>query len=149
MKICITAAAGNLDARVHWEFGRSKYFVIVDPDTMAFEAVPNENIVDKTGRAFCTAHPEMLLDKGVDLVISGNIGPNIFHLLHAGGVDIATVTSGTVKEVVEMYKNGGLCIIGASMPRRIKEEISVLESRAKGLRQELEQIEKRLEVLKK
>ena len=41
MKICVTAAAGDPDARVHWEFGRSKYFVIVDPDTMAFEAVPN------------------------------------------------------------------------------------------------------------
>lgn len=38
MKICVTAAEGDLDARVHWEFGKSKYFVIVDPDTMTFEA---------------------------------------------------------------------------------------------------------------
>ena len=66
MKICVTAAAGDLEARVHWEFGRSKYFVIVDPDTMAFEAVRNENIIDETGRAFCIAHPEMLLNKEVD-----------------------------------------------------------------------------------
>lgn len=66
MKICVTAAAGDLDARVHWEFGRSKYFVIVDPDTMAFEAVPNENIIDETGRAFCIGHLEMLLNKAVD-----------------------------------------------------------------------------------
>lgn len=80
MKICVTAAAGDLNARVHWEFGRSRYFVIVDPDTMAFEAVPNESRIDETGKAFCIAHPETLLNKGVDLVISGNIGPNILAL---------------------------------------------------------------------
>jgi len=34
------------------KFGRSKYFVIVDPDTMVFEAVPNKNIIDETGASF-------------------------------------------------------------------------------------------------
>ncbi len=148
MKICVTAAAGDLDARVHWEFGRSKYFVIVDPDTMAFEAIPNKS-ADEPGKAFCIARPQTLLNKDVDLVISGNIGPSMFQLLHAAGVDIATVTTGTVKEAVEWYKSGKLSIIGAAMPRRIKTEIVMLEKRAKDLRQELEQIEKRLEELKK
>ncbi|MGB2727441.1 MAG: NifB/NifX family molybdenum-iron cluster-binding protein [Halobacteriota archaeon] len=149
MKICVTAAAGDLNARVHWEFGRSRYFVIVDPDTMAFEAVPNKSRIDETGKAFCIAHPETLLNKGVDLVISGNIGPNIYHMLHTAGVDIATLTAGTVKEAVEMYKSGGLSIIGAPIPRRVKEEISMLEARSKSLRQELEQVEKRLGGLRK
>ena len=108
MKICVSAAAGDLDAQIDWRFGRCPFFVIVEPDTMAFEAVPNENSIDVAGRAFCIAHPETLLNKGVDLVISGNIGPNIYHLFHAAGVDIATLTSGTVKEAVEMYKTGRL-----------------------------------------
>ena len=54
-----------------------------------------------------------------------------------------------MKEAIEMYKSGGLSIIGATMPRRVKEEISMLDTRAKGLRQELEQIEKRLGELRK
>ena len=149
MKICVSAMGRDLDAQIDWKFGRCPFFVIVDPDTMAFEAVPNENSIDVAGRAFCIAHPETLLNKGVDLVISGNIGPNIYHLFHTAGVDIATLTSGTVKEAVEMYKSGGLDIIGAVMPRRIKEEISTLEARSKSLRQELEQIEKRLGELRK
>jgi len=91
----------------------------------------------------------MLLNKEVDLVISGNIGPNIYYMLHEAGVDIATVTAGTVKEAIELYKSGGLSIIGATMPRRVKEEISMLDRRAKDLRQELEQIEKRLGELRK
>ncbi len=42
-----------------------------------------------------------------------------------------------------------MSIIEATMPKRIKEEISMLDTRAKGLRQELEQIEKRLEELRR
>ena len=148
MKICVSAAAGDLDAQIDWRFGRCPFFVIVEPDTMAFEAVPNENSIDVAGRAFCIAHPETLLNKGVDLVISGNIGPNIYHMFHGAGVDIATVTAGTVKEAIEMYKSGRLDIIEALIPRRIKEEILMLESRAKSLRQELEQIESRLSMIK-
>jgi predicted Fe-Mo cluster-binding NifX family protein len=149
MKICVSALGKDLSAQIDWRFGRCPFFVIVDPDTMAFEAVPNENSIDVAGRAFCIAHPETLLNKGVDLVISGNIGPNIYHMFHAAGVDIATLTAGTVKEAVEMYKSGGLSIIGAPMPRRVKEEISMLEARSKSLRQELEQVEKRLGELRK
>ena len=144
MKICVSAMGRDIDAQIDWKFGRCPFFVIVDPDTMALEAVPNKNSIDVAGRAFCIAHPEMLLNKGVDLVISGNIGPNIYHMFHAAGVDIATLTAGTVKEAVEMYKSGGLSIIGAPMPRRVKVEISMLEARSKSLRQELEQVEKRL-----
>ena len=149
MKICVSAMGKDLSAQIDWKFGRCPYFVIVDPDTMAFEAVPNENSIDVAGQAFCIAHPETLLNKGVDLVISGNIGPNIYHMFHAAGVDIANLTAGTVKEAVELYKSGGLSIIGASMPRRVKEEISMLEVRSKALKQELEEIEKRLAELRK
>jgi len=149
MKICVSAMGKDLGAHIDWRFGRCPFFVIVDPDTMAFKAVPNKNSIDVAGRAFCITHPEMLLNKGVDLVISGNIGPNIYHMFHAAGVDIATLTAGTVKEAVEMYKSGGLDIIGAPMPRRVKEEISMLEARSKSLRLELEQVEKRLEELRK
>jgi len=70
-------------------------------------------------------------------------------MFHVAGVDIATLTAGTVKEAVEMYKSGGLSIIGTPMPRRVKEEISMLEARSKSLRQELEQVEKRLGELRK
>lgn len=149
MKICVSAMGKDLSAQIDWRFGRCPYFVIVDPDTMAFEAVSNENSIDVAGRAFCIAHLESLLNKGVDLVISGNIGPNIYHLFHTASVDIATLTAGTVKEAVEMYKSGGLSIIGTPMPRRVKEEILMLDRRAKDLRQELEQIEKRLGELRK
>ncbi|NQE53522.1 hypothetical protein C5S29_08005, partial [ANME-1 cluster archaeon GoMg3.2] len=49
MKICITATAGDLNAQVDPRFGRCQYFVIVDSETMAFEAMANEAIAAPGG----------------------------------------------------------------------------------------------------
>jgi predicted Fe-Mo cluster-binding NifX family protein len=43
MKICVTSQGDNLDAQVDPRFGRCKYFIIVNTDTLEFEAVKNPN----------------------------------------------------------------------------------------------------------
>jgi predicted Fe-Mo cluster-binding NifX family protein len=104
MKICVTATAGDLnDTQVDPRFGRCQYFVFVDSDTMVFEAMANEAIAAPGGAGIQAA--QTVLNKGVDVLISGNIGPNAFQVLSTAGVKIATGAHGTVKEAVEMYKN--------------------------------------------
>ncbi|MBN1761563.1 MAG: NifB/NifX family molybdenum-iron cluster-binding protein [Methanomicrobia archaeon] len=112
MKICVTATAGDLNAQVDPRFGRSQYFVIVDADTMAFEALPNEAMNAPGGAGIQAA--QAMVNKGVDVVISGNMGPNAFQVLSTAGVKIATGAYGTVKEAVEMYKSGKLSETGTS-----------------------------------
>jgi predicted Fe-Mo cluster-binding NifX family protein len=112
MKIGVTATVGGLDAQVDPRFGRSRYFVIVDADTMAFETIPNEAFTAPGGAGIQAA--QAMINKGVDVVISGNIGPNAFQVLAAAGVRIATGASGTVKDAVEQYKSGKLADVGGS-----------------------------------
>ena len=112
MKICVTATAGDLNAQVDPRFGRSQYFVFVDSDTMEFEAMPNEAIAAPGGAGIQAA--QIVVNKGANMVISGNIGPNAFQVLSTAGVKIATGAYGTVKEAVEMHKNGGLSETGGS-----------------------------------
>ena len=112
MKICITATAGDLSAQVDPRFGRCQYFVIVDSETMAFEAMANEAIAAPGGAGIQAA--QTMVNKGVDVVISGNIGPNAFQVLSTAGVKITTGAYGTVQEAVEMYKSGKLGETGAS-----------------------------------
>jgi len=112
MKICVTAAAGDLNAQVDPRFGRSQYFVIVDSDTMAFEAMANEAMNAPGGAGIQAA--QAIVNKGVNVVISGNMGPNAFQVLSAAGVKVATGAYGTVKEAVEMYKSGKLSETGTS-----------------------------------
>jgi len=106
MKICVTAAADGLDAQLDPRFGRCQYFVIVDSETMKFEAVPNTAAGAMGGAGIRAA--QTVAGKGVEVLITGNVGPNAFQALSAAGVKIVTGAFGTVREVVERYKRGEL-----------------------------------------
>jgi predicted Fe-Mo cluster-binding NifX family protein len=106
MKICVSATADNLEAKLDPRFGRCLYLIIVDTETMQFEAIPNI-ATGATGGAGIQA-AQTIANKGVKLVLTGNVGPNAFGALSAVGIEIVTGTSGTVREIVERFKTGGL-----------------------------------------
>jgi predicted Fe-Mo cluster-binding NifX family protein len=106
MKICVSATAGSLDAQVDPRFGRCPYFVIVDSETMKFETVANTASGAMGGAGIQAA--QTVASKGVQAVLTGNVGPNAFQALSAAGIKIVTDALGTVKEVVERYKRGEL-----------------------------------------
>ena len=106
MKICITSEGKTLDAKIDSRFGRCQYFVLVNPDTLEFEAIENSNI-DQAGGAGIQSG-QLMAQKSVKAVLTGNVGPNAFQTLNAAGIQIFTGISGTVKDAVEKYKKGGL-----------------------------------------
>jgi predicted Fe-Mo cluster-binding NifX family protein len=112
MRICVSATANNLEAQLDPRFGRCLYLIIVDSETMQFEAIPNVAAGAMGGAGIQAA--QTIANKSVKLVITGNIGPNAFGALSAAGIEIVTGASGTVKEVVDKFKRGELRRIGAS-----------------------------------
>jgi predicted Fe-Mo cluster-binding NifX family protein len=106
MKICVSAASGNLEAQVDPRFGRCPYFVIVDTESMKFEAIPNTASGAMGGAGIQAA--QIIAGKGTKVLMTGNVGPNAFQALSATGIKVVTGASGTVKEVVERYKRGEL-----------------------------------------
>jgi len=106
MKICVTATADGLDVQVDPRFGRCPYFVIVDSETMKFEAIPNTATGAMGGAGIQAA--QTVASKRVEVLITGNVGPNAFQALSAAGIKIVTGAFGIVREVVERYKKGEL-----------------------------------------
>ena len=111
MKICVSATGNNLEAQVDPRFGRCAYLLIVDSETMQFEAIPNM-AAGATGGAGIQA-AQTIANKGAKVVITGNVGPNAFGALSAAGIEIVTGASETVKEVVEKFKKGEFGKTGA------------------------------------
>jgi len=106
MKIAVSAAGQSLDAQVDPRFGRCQNFVIVDTDTMEFEALANDSAAAAGGAGIATA--QMIAGKGVEVVLTGNCGPNAFGVLNSAGIKVFTGAAGTVQEAIESYKAGKL-----------------------------------------
>ena len=106
MKICVTSQGASLDAEMDQRFGRCRYFILVDTDTLAHTAVENTN-ADFSGGAGIQSG-QLVISQGAKAVLTGNVGPNAFKILHAGGVSVYTGLSGKVRDVVERYKGGTL-----------------------------------------
>ncbi len=106
MKVCVTSEGITLESKVDPRFGRCGYFIIADSDTLEFEAVSNPNLEAMGGAGVQSG--QLMSSKGVKSVITGNVGPNAYQTLEAGGVEIFMGASGTVGEAIEKYNNGEL-----------------------------------------
>lgn len=106
MKIAVTSTGKDLDSHVEPRFGRCPYFIIVDLESMQFEAIRN-SASDSVGGAGIQA-AQIIASKGAKVLITGNVGPNAFRALSAAGIQVINGAYGTVKEVIEKYKRGEL-----------------------------------------
>jgi predicted Fe-Mo cluster-binding NifX family protein len=105
MKICVTSSGKDLDSKVEEHFGRARYMLIVNSDTMEFDII--ENAPQATGGAGTVA-AHTIMDKSPAAVLTGRIGPNAFSALRVAQVEIYEGASGheTVRESVERFKKG-------------------------------------------
>jgi predicted Fe-Mo cluster-binding NifX family protein len=106
MKIAVSSAGPNLDALIDPRFGRCRYFILVDPETMHFEALDNPGATAGGGAGISTA--QMVVGKGVEAVLTGNCGPNAYEVLTAAGIKVLTGVSGKIRQAIEDYKSGKL-----------------------------------------
>ena len=86
MKICITSQGNDLEAQVDPRFGRCQYFVIVDTDKDEIDVLENPNKDGMGGVGVQSG--QLMADKQVKVVLTGNVGPNAFQTLQAGGVEV-------------------------------------------------------------
>lgn len=130
MKICVSASSNTLDANIDPRFGRCPYFIIVDSETMQFEAVPNVATAAMGGAGIQAA--QTIAGKGAKVLITGNVGPNAFQALSTVGIKIITFVHGTLREAVEKYNRGELEETGSPT---VKGHLGIRLGRRRGWRQ--------------
>ncbi len=106
MKVCVTSEGKTMESKVDPRFGRCSYFIFVDSETLEFKALSNPNLASTGGAGVQSG--QLAASEGVMAVITGDVGPNAYQTLAAGGVEIFTGASGTVSEAVEKFKSKAL-----------------------------------------
>ncbi len=108
MRIVVTAAGPGLEDRVDPRFGRCPYFLVVDPDTMQFEALENPNLSAAHGAGIQSA--QLVAEQGADSVLTGNCGPNAFRTLEVCPTEAISV-NGVASVSVEDCIGCGHCVM--------------------------------------
>jgi predicted Fe-Mo cluster-binding NifX family protein len=105
MKVAITAKDNKgLKAKVDPKFGRSSYFAIVNLNDMKVDFVANSARDEASGAGVKAA--QIVVDKGVEGLISGNIGPKAFNGLNNAGIKIYSTDKDTLEATIDAYNSG-------------------------------------------
>jgi len=112
MKLIVTATAPDLKAAVDPRFGRGAYFIVVDSETLQWQAHANR-AVNAAGGAGSQA-AQFVAQQGVEAVISGDFGPNAHLALAAAEIKMYLLgPSKTVAEAVANFTAGKLAQVSA------------------------------------
>lgn len=95
MKIAISSTGGSMDALVSEQFGRCQYFIIVDSETMKFEAVSNLGEQMQSGAGPKAA--ELILGIGAEVLLTGHVGDKAEEALKRGEIKIVDGFSNSIK----------------------------------------------------
>lgn len=107
MRIAVTSTGKDLSSDMDLRFGRAEYFIVVDPESMEYEVVENRQNLNLPQGAGIQAG-KTIVDNHVDVLITGNLGPNAFKVLKNAGIRIMIGTEGSIRDVILKYKNGEL-----------------------------------------
>lgn len=114
MKIAFSATEKNIDNLLDMRFGRCKVFQIYDSESKEFRVVDNKGQSASGGAGIAAA--QQLLDEKVDVVVTGNIGPNAFEIIEKAKIKIYKCGNVDIKSALEKFDKGELEEITLAAP---------------------------------
>jgi len=111
MKIAVTARGTDLDSEVDPRFGRCANFLVVDSESMEVEVLANANAGVGGGAGIQSA--QLMAERDVEVVLTGNCGPNAFRTLEAADIKVIVGVTGIARDAVDQYKSGALSTTAA------------------------------------
>jgi predicted Fe-Mo cluster-binding NifX family protein len=109
MKIAVASKGKTISSRVDYRFGRCPYFLVVDITSRVTKTIENPGQTEKNAAGIRAC--QMLIAEGANAVVVKNIGHNALVTLTGAGMDVYTVTSGTVSAAIEQVKQGKLTAV--------------------------------------
>jgi len=108
MKIAISSKENNLNSEISEVFGRSPYFLIVGIENgkiKEIEVMENKSI-DQAGGAGISA-AQLVAEKNVEALITGNAGPRALDVLRQFNIEIY-YGEGVAKDALQQFIEGKL-----------------------------------------
>ena len=103
MKIAISVTTAGDSATLEMRFGRCPYFAVYDSDSKEFEWFENAGIKATSGAG--TGAAQALINRNIDIVISGQYGPKAVQVLEAAKIKMLLAPADLpLKEVISKWQ---------------------------------------------
>ena len=86
MKVAVSARENEASSLVHPQFGRCDWFLIFEEAKGMVKAMPNPYAEAQSGAGIGCAQD--LIEEGVEVIISGQVGPKAYEVLKQTGITI-------------------------------------------------------------
>jgi predicted Fe-Mo cluster-binding NifX family protein len=106
MRVGITTEEPDLEADVAQRFGLSRYLLVVDSETLSFEAVPNPGASAAAQSGIQTVI--LGISQGVDVVITGFLSPTAHKHLTENGIRVIQGVQGKASAALKSLKGEAL-----------------------------------------
>lgn len=126
-KYLVAANGSGLDAKVSARFGHAAYYLIVEPETMEFAALPG------VGEDEPSPPVGQFVTEGLSSVITANIGPGAYADIAASGLRAYICRGMTVREAVEKVRSGEMAPAPKPTMERSIQEMQSERDAAKGV----------------
>jgi predicted Fe-Mo cluster-binding NifX family protein len=102
MRICFTAKGITPDSPAEERFGRAPYFIVIESENGAFEAI--QNPFSDGGGGVGPKAAQVLIANNVNALVSGQIGGNAREVLAAAGIAMYIYRAGgSVKNAFDQF----------------------------------------------
>ncbi|MBC7081320.1 MAG: NifB/NifX family molybdenum-iron cluster-binding protein [Thermoplasmatales archaeon] len=137
MRILIATTSGGLEDSISSVFGRSPTYTLVEIEGNKIknvEVLPNPFADSFRGAGIRAG--QFAIDKGVNVVVAGNFGPNAAQILQKAGIEML-ILQGKVKDAIERYIEKE----GRDDIKMLEEEIRRIEDMLQEIKRKIEDIE--------
>lgn len=103
MKIAISATGPHLHSAVDPRFGRAPWLLVVDSDTGAVINSIDNSTAGSVAHGAGIEAAGRLANEGVEVILTGRMGPKAAAVCARAGIWIREAVSGTVREALESF----------------------------------------------
>lgn len=104
MKIALPSRGNQIDDH----FGHCEYFTVFTVDTATKQITDSEVVPSPSGCGCKSNIASILAEKGVKLMLAGNMGEGAVRVLNNCGIDVVRGCSGDIKAVANSWLEGTL-----------------------------------------
>lgn len=114
MIIAISAGGNETGSLLDSRFGRCAYYAFYDTETKEWSFQLNPGALEGSGAGVRAA--QFLIEQNVDVLLTGNLGPNASQILGSAGLKVYALPEVTLEEAIRQFEAGkGNPITGATV----------------------------------